>query len=960
MQWLILGSVLLLLAAAYKWLSSLPVLPMYLIGCEIHHSDGSCTPRETGPLRIWIPESPRAKIAIRDDGLHRLPAHKLKVKIGDEEFDTDGVRELDKPSSAGAMTVYALEGLLLRQRTIPIRPRLALNWVDEAWAVRNSEQQDAGKKAEERLHKHEADAERLSGQTLARYLSLKAQLAAEFDRPGWEALFQKALQVNHAMGLLSEEVEDVLWLSERLAKHLGRVTDAEKQLQKYHAIIETLPEWRPWELQQQALYKSMRGDLRGALGILIEGRQFARRTGNLVGLHDLNKSGADLLSRLGRLDEAMQWLAEVPPKDMGACRNIEWLFAQSKVWLQARELDSRRPLSISLRNPKDLSSDALALVKTCDQPRQAELAYTYQALAALQQGDYDTAVKRIELARKNPAKKDNELDAARLYVLGESALGQQRWEDARTHFDALEDLGRANVLIHVQWQAKIGLAQRAEHLLHAGDSIAEVQELYQEAESLADRESLAAPLGLGSGSYLGRYERGTVLYLDLLLRQGDLGTALNVIRHARVRSIQALTALERLANMQAPEKQAYAALIEGYEEVRAEINRIVRKEGVATEEDAGKLRSEHVKLSAQALKYLEDALKLGGASALGAEAHREPDDHEALLACHPVTKGWVCLFSYDKKIERADIDFADIEDPRSQERLAAVLLTPFASRLQVAKTLTVIAYGAMRDIDIHLLPFGSKHLSLQEQKEVLYALDLPGARHVLLKLTTPSGAETKAYALLNPEEQFPELNKTQQPISDSLKSLGFIPNLQVGGARAYGGEIGSNRTSAKTSESPLTSERVRDSIKDSTLFHVAAHVNYSQPGDLPPTLRLSDDVGLMASDILALPQVPRYATLFACESGRTKPEWGSIEQLGLAQAFIAHGHGSEWVLGTSRPIAPALAAEISTAFYRELASSRDAMEALRYAVTHSQFWPPDPNRKITKDNDVGAFRLYVP
>jgi CHAT domain-containing protein len=123
-------------------------------------------------------------------------------------------------------------------------------------------------------------------------------------------------------------------------------------------------------------------------------------------------------------------------------------------------------------------------------------------------------------------------------------------------------------------------------------------------------------------------------------------------------------------------------------------------------------------------------------------------------------------------------------------------------------------------------------------------------------------------------------------------------------------------------------------------------------------LRLSEDAGLMVSDILALPRVPHYVTLFACESGRTTEEWGNLEGLGLAQAFLTRG--SKWVVGTARPVAPGLAAAMSTSFYEAFSRSQDPAQAIGIAIRRVQPVEPQSSAQLSIDNDVGAFRVYVP
>ncbi|MFO0575624.1 MAG: CHAT domain-containing protein [Polyangia bacterium] len=730
-------------------------------------------------------------------------------------------------------------------------------------------------------------------------------------------------------------------------------------MREHRSDFERLVEWQPWEFKQQALHRALRGDIRGAIGLVEQGQQLAERTGNWTSLYDLGTFGADLFARLGRLQQAVALLGE-PVKHnrpdgegLHACRQIEGAFAKADLWLRAREAEPRLPLPPGLPEPLPLLLRALELTRECDQPQRRSTAFTYLARVALQRGELTTAEAWITKVQQTEAENDRALTPYWLHVQAEIALKLGKLDVARTRLERLLRFAQRLLLPEFEWHSLIGLAQLAEQ--EAGvERQAQARTFYEQAERLLDQEALTAPLGLGRGGFLGRYQRGTALFLEFLVRRGELTAALQVLRHARVRGIRSLSVLTQIPQILTRAPQEYQAALSEYHAARAELNAVAWELPRVPKDREVELTQRQQQLNERALRALERLVhSFGELSADNRSSARPPVAGEALLACHPGTNRWLCLLADPTGIWFTPVATSLIEEDQPQRALAAALLEPFRAPIERADRLTVIAYGALRELDIQLLPFGPSGQPLKEGREVVFALDLPGQR-----AGAPVGpakginASAPAYVLIDPEGRFDAIRGTATGIRTALQQLRFRVIQQGTGVIEPSGPAAVHQA--------LNSGALQDQISHSVFFHAAAHMDYPSANGWRHALPLSDDAGLMLSDILTLPKVPAYVSLFTCQSGRTSEEWGSAEGMGMVQAFLTQG--SQWGIGTSRQVKDALAASISQRFFRELAAQGDLRSPVRalYAAMPKDIPLPESTRQRQPDTDIGAFRVYVP
>lgn len=513
------------------------------------------------------------------------------------------------------------------------------------------------------------------------------------------------------------------------------------------------------------------------------------------------------------------------------------------------------------------------------------------------------------------------------------------------HIKELEETKSRVKALHRQRRRQLADEAKVQQILNEGQkaetraNYAGALELYEKAERKLDEYALSWPLGYAHGGALGRNTYGTQLYVDLLVRRGDLRTALRIIRRARVRGIQPFAALHRLSQLTPADRQQIERSLNAFERTRADIDHLVTQELVAPFDQLQRFREDLLDRNDTAMSQVEEIVRRLPGSVNTEDWPRQPQADEALLVCYPLRRGWVCLCADQAELQSNIVDNFDPSIPR--DRMAALVLQPFHAQIERARKLTVIGYGPLRDLDIHLLPFGPNAAPLLSQIDVVYSLDV-----------FPDGPSAPALPAPKPEERsgYLLLHSAAGNIAAADAAAGsIIRSLHEAGYKLRVDEVPRH-------QSP---ERVRTAIANAWLFHSLAHVTESAAGGGLHALQIEPfTAGLTVTDILTLPQVPKYVTLFGCDSMRSGSVWMDLEGLGLAQAFLLRG--SQAVLGAVRPVSVNGAATISALFFQEFAKRSDPVAALRYVVERAQSAPLSPIEQAALRQDLGAFRIFVP
>lgn len=246
------------------------------------------------------------------------------------------------------------------------------------------------------------------------------------------------------------------------------------------------------------------------------------------------------------------------------------------------------------------------------------------------------------------------------------------------------------------------------------------------------------------------------------------------------------------------------------------------------------------------------------------------------------------------------------------ETASEELLSAAPRDLSKYSEIQLVPGGAMREVDLHALPYRGKALALWAP--LTYAAPRASSR------VTP----TPSYALLVGDGRV-----TLQ----SMRELDDVSSaLLKRGVRVE-----------RAGQSALDQAQLARLLAGAQLLHFAGHAERSEEA-LRTGLRVRDDLWLTVADVLASPKVPTTVVLSGCDTSRDRlqdPGWS------MADAFIISG--AQEVVGTSRPVAGALALEMMTRFY---AVDGPAALALFEAV-----------RGIASDErmlDWPAFRAIVP
>ena len=180
-------------------------------------------------------------------------------------------------------------------------------------------------------------------------------------------------------------------------------------------------------------------------------------------------------------------------------------------------------------------------------------------------------------------------------------------------------------------------------------------------------------------------------------------------------------------------------------------------------------------------------------------------------------------------------------------------------------------------------------------------------------------------------------------VSDPAEDL---PQAAREGARVTA-RLGEGRKVTALRGAEARKPALAEALRGAEIFHFAGHGVFEEEAQWDSGLLIAGG-RLVPGDVLALSPAPRLVVLSGCETGRAPARLGV--DMSLAYAFLAAG--SEAVVATSRPVADSLAAAMSEAFYRDVATPGwDPVAALRRAG--------DQVRAATPGADWASYRVLV-
>lgn len=703
------------------------------------------------------------------------------------------------------------------------------------------------------------------------------------------------------------------------------------------ALLDQHDDWfsgvaRSCALLRRALIREQQGDLRGAERLLQAADAVPMGTGpeaQKVRVEVLS-TRATLLAQAGQFRQAydlMQGFTGMQRID--PCYRALHYSHQGWVAVLARQaLRSDHPLWKQL-DPVPALEQGLKEAEQgqCDRAHRANLLANL-AHAAVQRGDLAVAQRWVRAVRALG------LDDAGLLrevadIEGQIALRSESLPaDAEQIFAALATQDNTPDYFDSALRGMMGKAR----LYQRQGKLKEALRQCQAADQYLDLRALLLPLSVGRATALTRFEGGVGLCIDLHLEAADPWGAVKVLRKARNRGLRTLSLVTRLSLLSPERRREWETTLASYQTARRELDREVEAEG----EVAAAQLPQHLATRAPRVERLmtliDQALVTTGEPIDRADP-RAPHEGEILLACHPGSPhraGWRCfLWSRDQVLSRelAVLSANTLNSWLSDKQPAALLGR--------ARSLSVLTYGALRDIDVHVLP------GLRDDLDVNYALDAAVGSAAL--------AGEQALVVGNPEGGVPESGEAAKRIVAALRAGGWAPRLH--GPRLLGGLS----TAGPEAAAPDTAALLSEELTQAALWHYLGHLDATESGAL--WLRVADEGGLLVSDVLTLPHVPTGALLFGC--GTARAESSGAEGLALSHALLLRG--TRWVVATGRDISDHAAALMADALYQQ----PGATQRLRGEAPELSVLLRKARRELLRhhpqlERDLNAFRVLRP
>lgn len=604
------------------------------------------------------------------------------------------------------------------------------------------------------------------------------------------------------------------------------------------------------------------GDARSALDDLTAAAKLARR----CALTRLGLAAAQLLGRqlqaLGRSNESaalFDGLRKRLPPDARPCDLAELLINQGWSLLLAGE--AGQPLGDPIPLFEQASEIEERKGSDCLMSRERIVGNQLNlALGQLQAGRVSAVPALLSRAAGMDADATPFDRLWRLDLQARLALAEGRPAAARSLYQRLDTAAASALAPDSRWRAAYGEALCDHALGRPADALAALDR----ADRLLEDESLKVPIHEGREQFLAGREQATALHLELLLDGGRNADALAVARRSRSRLLRQLARGDRLAHLTPAEKERWYADLGEYWRQRKPLDDDTAADWTLPEDQRRRAVARRTEQDAVARRSLDHAFGVLGSAGERDAAQPPARPGEVTLAYHPIARGWVGFAQAEGSVQvhRFDLPTAILGDP---QELANRLLAPFRAAITRARRVRILAYGELRGIAFHALPFGGD--VLLAGRPVVYGLDLTAARGA------PPAAARRALVVADPLRDLPEAAREGEAVAGALRARQARWTLEL-----------LEGTSA-------TAEGVKRSLARSDLFHFAGHGIFAGARGWDSDLMLAGGTRLTVGDLLALPKVPRWVVLAGCDTGRSSAA-APIEGLGLASAFLLAGSGA--------------------------------------------------------------------
>jgi tetratricopeptide (TPR) repeat protein len=735
----------------------------------------------------------------------------------------------------------------------------------------------------------------------ARALIGRIQLARGEVESGLSLLAQSTAEADRA-GRLSDAIDDRLARAYANTIYTRNFADARAILAESSNLAEANPAEQPRILYYEGLLATETGDLRGALSHYYDAAARAERL-------DLQPSGrharqqiALTLTLLGRTDEALQVQQALIASDSQdtPCNLLD--LRNNLVWISSVARASGRSspsVDASVRQLTQPSSGG------CSDPTRMAVALLTTAEWAVASGDTRAAEKLLHRLGED-AKTAAQIPLPRLLLEGRVALLDKRAKEALAKFERLEKLARSQAAFTVSWSAQAYKGAAFHMLGRTQDAI----RAWTEAERELDTLVLRVPLGEGRSSFVGDRDESVRWLASTLVAIGNVSQAFDVARHARARTLRSFVDATRFGRLSTKDQQIWDSVVGRYLRARAESEKEAKEDWKLPGDALNARQAARADRERSIRRILDEALALFRIQRDSDSNDRTPPSGEVTLLYFPGIDGLIGFAQTATSLTAKKL----VNDPTaSPEQLGRELLSPFRTEIEASQKVRVVAYGALRQVDFHALPY--ENAPLLESVAVEYAVDagIP---------VTPRRA-SKTLVVSDPTADLPQSGAEGRLVAQLLPQSNHLSGSQA--ARSA----------------------VLMELTTADWFHYAGHAAFSDKDGLDAALKLADG-NLTASDVLASSRVPGLVVLSACETGRSTE--AAPEGIGLAQAFVLRGASA--VVASPRPMRDKDATLVAKALYPRLRSGENPSAALRHAVLAA--------RTNSPSSDWSALRTIVP
>ena len=482
-------------------------------------------------------------------------------------------------------------------------------------------------------------------------------------------------------------------------------------------------------------------------------------------------------------------------------------------------------------------------------------------------------------------------------VLGRWSLARQRPRLALAHFDEQSHQARAVGLAHETFRAEVG-AGRA--LLALGRRDAAVGRL-KRAQALLETSMAGIPLGEGRGAFLSGHSDGVRYLIDALVDGNHSDEAMRIVRLTRSAELRLAARLDRVSRLSAAERLQLDESLSRYGKSRRTLEQEAAEDWKLPRAALERVRADREIRAQAAASTLDQAFRLLVESGAGRVELARPARGQVHIAFFRGTERWIGLAQTPDGTRAVRLPLERLQSSED----AAAALARFSPDLSAARRVRIFASGPSDAIDWHATSW--RGAPLIASVEVEYGLDV-WAR---LESAGPPNAVRPRSALV---------------VAD--------PTVDLIGARAEADTVVrflAGWRIQRLDGHTATRDLLLSELPKVDFIHYAGHAEQTGSG----TLRLANGARVDLGDLLALPRVPPFVVLSACEAGATASTEGRAQgsMVGLAQAFVASG--ARAVIAPTRSIRDSDARTFMSTFYAALTSPDvdSAPAAFRAAAT---------------------------